>query len=483
MFSATTSIGVDIGDDAIHLVELRAAGSSFVVVKATAIALPEEDRSPEAFSAALASVLPRKRARVAVAIPAAACTFKTATLPPAKPAELAQVIQFEAEAQFPLGLDELAWGYAITPNAGQVHAAMAGARRALVNDRLTMLQHLGMTPDAILVAPLAAAAALPPIEGFTVVVVAGREWSDLCLFDSGRLLGCRSFLAGSSATAGWSERLAREIRPWMAGTPLSQVIVLGGNDTRSLNALSRLLGVAVSCGDPWTDIDDPSGCLQKLDDAPSSFATAVGLALAALTRQPGINLLPQHVTDRRKQQRKTVMTISALALAALLLAPLALLNRQTIHDQQEQLAEYSFQTQHAYPTKTAPLQGGLQVTQQAITALQQPASTPVELLYLLSDKLPDGIMLTDFTFDRGRVAVLKGRAESNTVLAESLQAINRVGLLDRAMLDYSNQLKDAGQYNFDFQITCTLPTTTDPTSASKRKGTNTKSQTGITQAQ
>jgi Tfp pilus assembly protein PilN len=270
----------------------------------------------------------------------------------------------------------------------------------------------------------------------------------------------------------------------MASRKLTHVSVLGRNDTQTLSILSRLLDVSVTAGDPWANIDDPHGYQQqKLEGSPSNFAVAIGLAQAALTREPGINLLPQHVTDSRKQQRKTTITISALVLATLLLAPLTLLNRQALHAQQEQLAEYTFQAQRVLPAKDMPRQEGLRVAQQAITALQQPASTPVELLYQLSEKLPDGIMLTNFTFDRGRVAVLKGQAVSNTVLASSLQTINEMAIIDRAMLDYSNQLMDATKYHYDFQITCTLPTTTDPTSMSKRKGTNAKSQTGTTLAQ
>ncbi|HEY3379701.1 MAG TPA: pilus assembly protein PilM [Armatimonadota bacterium] len=480
MLVKNKALGVDIGDDAIRLVALRARGTGYEVVDVQEIPLPEEC-SPDAMAQALSQLTDEARTRVAIALPASGCAFKTSLLPPAKPADLAQVLKFEAESQFPIPLDDLTWSYTLSKeSSGRMSALLVGARRSLVEERLRLAQCLGIEPTALLVAPLAAAEAIVQPAGTYLLVVAGTEWCDLCLFEHEQLQGCRSILAGSPTEEGWAERLAREIRPWAQSSPPTRVVALGAVSPKAAAALEQLLGLPVTLGDPWVDVLNAPDFRADAAGASTAFATAIGLAKAALGRKPEINLLPQQVTDARRQGRKSAQLLTGLALVIALLAPCVYMTGQTLHTQREQLAAQTTPSRPLAP-QTTSVQGDLTTAQQAIDALAKPESNPLEVLRLLSEQLPPGITLTNLAYDRGKMVVMKGRATSNTVLASAMSALTQMGVVTHVMLNYSNQVKETDGQGYDFQISATLPPTTDPTSAAKRKTATKQTETTVVQ--
>lgn len=473
-----TALGIDISDDALRIVELRASGNNYTVLQIVQAALPD-DRSPDAIAEVLAPFAGNTR-QVAVAVPASGCIFKTALLPPAKPADLERVVRFEAETQFPLALEELTWGYKLTPTAdGRMHAAIVGAHRNLVDERLALLQQLGMTPAAILVAPLAAAQTMAHPDGEHILVMAGDTWTDICLYNAESLQGCRSILAGSPTSEGWAERLVREIRPWTAHTAISQVIVSGSVPRSSVDALGRSLGIMTTHTDPFSSIDNAGKCLSDVDAESADFVTALGLAITALQRKPEINLLPAQVTAARAQRRKLGMLTAGLTLAAILLALLSLTNHDKLGELRGQLLVMQSKTKQS--GKPPVLTGNLVAARQVVDAGERAENNPLELLRILSEKMPEGVILSNLTFDRGRTLVLKGRVPSNDALTATLESVTGMTVFARAMLDYSHQVKDGQGY--DFQITCPLPPSNDPTSAQARGKTKSQSKTETTDIQ
>lgn len=448
------ALGLDIGDDAWRVVALRARGAEYELAYAAELPLPEDGAAALAAAAREAG----NGKRVSVGLPASGCAFKTASLPPGRPSALAQVVQFEAENQFPLPLQELVWGYALTPEpSGRQHAVIAGARRALVDDRLSLLQEAGAAPGVILPAPLAAARTVETMDEPYLLVLAGAEWTDLCRYDGRRLQACRSVLAGDPTADGWAERLAREIRPWLlADEGLRRIMLLGIADAKAAEALAHGTGLAVTPADPWRNIRDPHGYRHELDNPPAAYATAIGLAMAALDRAPGINLLPSQLTETRRQTRKLALALAAWMLVAAALAPVAWMGHEKLQGQQRVLRDVRAQVRKVQRHIETPDPGLLAAQDVAIT-LGRPESQPLEILRLLSDKLPAGITLASFSYDRGKTVVLKGRAESNPTLADAVQAINRLPVVERATLDYSTLVKGEGGKGYDFQISCTLP--------------------------
>jgi len=471
MFGHRQAVGLDIGDDAWRIVALRANGGGYELAYATQLPLPDD---PAGVLAAIMREAGSGR-RVAVGLPASGCAFKTASLPPGKPAALAQVVRFEAENQFPLPLQELVWGYTLTPEpTGRRHAVIAGARRALVDDRLALLRETGATPAVLLPAPLAAAGTVEVSNEAYLLVLAGAEWSDLCLYHGERLQACRSVLAGDPSAEGWAERLAREIRPWQLGNAgLRRIVLLG---TATAEALARETGLTVTPGDPWLGIRDPQGYLHELEDPPTAYATAIGLAMAALARRPGINLLPAQLVETRRHERKLAWMLAAWLLALAVLVPAAWTGHAKLENQQAALRNLRLRVREEQRHIVVPAPG-MQAAQGMAVSLRRPENRPLEILRSLSASLPAGITLSNLAYDRGKTVVLKGRAVSNPALATAVGAINRLAIFDHAILDYSTLAKgDAGK-GYDFQITCVLPA--DQTLGAGTTQRNTQSGKGL----
>lgn len=482
MLASRHALGIDIGDDACRLVGLRRAGHGYVLTALACLPLDGITALEDSADAVRALVRDAGGGRVASALAASGCAFKTASLPPAKAAELAQVMRFEAENQFPLPLHEIEWGYtlALEPS-GRRHAVIAGARRSLVEERLAQLRACDVTPAALLPAPMAAARAVRPLDGPHLVILAGAAWSDLCLYQGDRLLGCRSVKAGPPSVRGWGDRIAREVRPWIAGhDEISTALLLGVVDQTTATTLAQATDLHVLVGDPWHGIQDPSGCRDGLDDPLPAYATAIGLAQSALAGVTTLNLLPRPLLDARRGQRKLLWATAVLVCALAALIPPTIhgigqadRSRRTLRDVTAELSAVRRQT-------VAPPASGLLQAEKVLTTLRQPASQPLEMLGMISVHLPEKIKVTDLTFVRGKSVVLKGRAASNEVLAKSMSVINRMPCFEHATLDYSNRATDVLDPGYDFQITCGLSAGADPTletgkrAGSARKGVSSR---------
>jgi len=310
MFARNSTLGVDMGDDAVRIVEVRSDGAVTLAAYLPLDGAPAGEVLTGFFRETKMSV-----GRIAVGLPASECAVKTASLPPAAPAELAQVVRFEAETQFPLPLPEMAWHYTLAPGPeGRPHAVIAGARREAVEERLALLRAVGRATAVLLPAPLAAAGALTHPSGPHLLVVAGARWSDLCLYDGDRLLNCRSVLAGPPTSEGWAARIAREARPWLAGPESPAQVLLTGIDADG-ESLMEALGIPVRQANPWQDVRDPHGFQQELREGQGAFAAAIGLALAARGKA-GLNMLPAQVSRARTERMRLGWTLAALLLIA-----------------------------------------------------------------------------------------------------------------------------------------------------------------------
>ncbi len=465
MLASRHALGIDIGDDACRVVGLRPAGGGYELTFVAC--LPWEGENDDAALAELLRGAGLGRGTVVSGLPASGCAFKTASLPPGKPAELAQVVRFEAENQFPLPIHELEWGYRLTPEpTGRVHAVIAGARKALVEERLAQLRAGGGSAAALLPVPLAAARAVSRPQEMHIVVLAGADWTDLCLFDDDRLLGCRSVMAGSPDAEGWSDRIAREVRPWLAGhDDIRQIVLLGLVDDEAATALAQSSGLDVPLGNPWQGIRDAGGYLRTLDQPHAAYAAAIGLAQSALDGITTLNLLPRPLLATRRAERKLAWTAVALALALAALIPPTLSGIGRLQHRQASLAEARAALAEATHARVAPLAPGVAQAVQVLQTLRLPESQPLEILSLVSTHLPDGVILTDLAYSRNKAVVLKGRAPSNEVLAQAMSVITRMPVFDSATLDYAVLARDETHPGYDFQITCALLAGSDPTLA------------------
>ena len=477
MIARTEVLGIDIGDDALRVAGLRKVLSGYIVTRIACYPWDDE-RTPAEAGTLLAGLRHETGpARAAIALPASGCSLKTASLPPGKPVDLARIARFEAENQFPLPLRDLVWGYTLTPEAssGRQHAVIAGARRLLVDERLALLKQAGMTPAVLLPTPLAAAGAVSHPNGRYLLVVAGTQWSDLCLYDDQRLLGCRSVLAGNPLAAGWTERIAREIQPWIGGGENPERIVLAGAVTgKTAGMLADLSELPVDLGDPWQDIRNAREVQADMPDSPLAYAAAIGLARAALGGR-GMNLLPAELLEERVKQRKFAWSLAGLAVLAALLVPVVMSGQQTLQQRQAGLQQMRAQVQQVRKTAGPAPDTGMATAQQLLTALSQSEGEPLDVLWALSTALPKEMTLSDLTYNRGKAVIIKGRADTNARLAAALASINGLAVFERVILDYSTASREEGTQGYDFQMTCILPAISDPTLGT---GRNTTAQPG-----
>jgi Tfp pilus assembly protein PilN len=466
MFGHRQAFGLDIGDNAWRIVALRASGGGYELAYAARLPLPD-DPTGALFTAMREAGVGR---RVSVGLPASGCAFKTASLPPGNPAALAQVARFEAENQFPLPLQELVWDYTLaTESSGRRHALIAGARRALVDERLALLRAAGGVPGVLLPAPLAAVRTVEQPEEPYLLVLAGGEWTDLCRYDGERLQGCRSILAGDPRAEGWAERLAREIRPWqLTHEGIRRIVLLGTVPIDAATLLASDTGLNVMPGNPWHGISDPRGYLNTLEGPPAAYATAIGLAMAALDRRTDLNLLPAPLVESRRQERRLAWALLAWTLALAVLAPAARTGHVKLQERQAALREVQAEVREMQKNIEAP-EPGMLAAQEVATSLRKPESQPLEILRLLSTELPAGVTLATLSGDRGKTVVLKGRANSNPELATAVNALNSLAVFDRATLDYSTLVKGDDAEGYDFQISCVLPADRNQTAGSSAR--------------
>ncbi len=473
MIGAHTALGIDLGDDAIRLVVARSAGATIEIIHAARSVLAE-GHTPSEVAEQLTGLLAQARvgrARVACGLPGSDCAVKIAVLPPAKPAELAQVVRFEAETQIPLPLGELVWGYtlAAAPD-GRRHAVIVGVRQSTVDARLAVLQESGLTPDLVQPASLAVASTIPAQPVRQLLVIAGAKWTDLCLYHDERLLASRSVLAGRPEDAGWAARIARETRPWLAGDDRPETLVLCGNiPLHAAEELAESTALPHTDDLGWHAVSGQEKLLVQ-GDVPSAYAAALGLAAAALERRPALNLLPAQVTAARTQRRSPARTVAVLGLLALLLIPAVQMSGQALRKQQTALQDITRQVQETRRTRPQAVNPGMVTAGQVLDALDSPQSQPLELLREMSVALPAEVILSDCFYDRTKaVAVLKGRADSHATVARALSALADIALVERAMLDQATTMQRDGKAACVFQITCTLTASGDPTLSAGRQ--------------
>ena len=481
-----TSLGVDITDEVARVVLLRAKGSRPELLAAASFHWSgETDR--EEIASQLQSLVEETgvaRPRLVVGLPASGCSIKTAELPPAKAAELAKVVKFEAETQFPLPLEQLVWDFTTQPlPSGRQHAVMVGARRSLVEKHLSLLSETVASSVVFLPDFWGAAAAVShPAESHLLIMAKG-QWSDLCLFTGEHLWACRSVSSGSSEAEGWAKRLAWELRPWLTGAERAlSVHLVGEMPPEAVEELSQAIGVPVVVADLWERIRDPGGLLQGLGESPRCYAAALALAQAGLRRDSDLNLLPASIKEAESQRRRSVKAVSILAVLAVLLVPATWGTTRTLHERQAQYQTLVSQVQEVRQSQPSPPSSGVLDAFRALEALETQQSHPIEILALLSRSLPGDLALTDFTYDRDKsVLNIRGYTASQASVAGAVSALAHLRAVERATLDHATAMKSEVMEGYEFQISCLLAKTNDPTlgTARTRARGNTRSGTEI----
>jgi type IV pilus assembly protein PilM len=204
MASSSVCWGIEIGAAAIKAIKLEATGEDRVKVLEYAVIQHPKVLSTPGVDAndvlrvslgALTSQYDLHKASIAVSVPGHSAFARFAKLPPVEPKKVPDIVKFEAMQQIPFSLDDVEWDYQtfVSPDSPDVEVGIFAITREKVTERLNMLADVGITPNYVILSPIAAYNAVAYDLEFdaktpgTIIVDVGTTSTDLVIATPGRM--------------------------------------------------------------------------------------------------------------------------------------------------------------------------------------------------------------------------------------------------------------------------------------------------------
>lgn len=171
-------VGIDLGSHHVKGVVVSAGVRGVQLVDAWSEPVgpvPEDDPEVDPLGAVLAAALSALKQRrllacpVGITLPPSLCSYRVLSFPFADERRIAQAVQFEAEGQFPVPVEELMHGHVVVPGRGTGgRALVAAARREKVEPIEAILRRAGVdlkvvTSGAVAMAQIATRPAATPV--------------------------------------------------------------------------------------------------------------------------------------------------------------------------------------------------------------------------------------------------------------------------------------------------------------------------------
>lgn len=196
--------GIEVGAHAIKAVKLELAGEGKCRVADWAfiphpkvLSTPGVDPNDviRVSLGALTNQVDLGKAAIAISVPGHSSFARFAKLPPVDPKKVADIVKFEAAQQIPFPLEEVEWDYQtfVTPDSPEVEVGIFAVTKERINERLQMLEDVGITPNFIALSPIAVYNALAYDLDFasgtpgTIIVDIGTTSTDLVVATPGRV--------------------------------------------------------------------------------------------------------------------------------------------------------------------------------------------------------------------------------------------------------------------------------------------------------
>jgi type IV pilus assembly protein PilM len=203
MAASNVCWGIEMGFGAIKALKLQQDGDEIkvldyaVINHAKVLSTPDLDQD-DAMRVALGTLASQKDlsgARVSISLPGHQSFARFAKLPPVDPKKVPDIVKFEAVQQIPFSLDEVEWDYQtfVSPDSPDIEVGIFAVTRDRINQRLSMLADVGITPDWATISPVAAYNALAVDLGFTektpgtIVLDIGTVATDIIIAEAGRV--------------------------------------------------------------------------------------------------------------------------------------------------------------------------------------------------------------------------------------------------------------------------------------------------------
>lgn len=195
--------GIEMGFGAIKALKLQQDGDELkvldyaVINHAKVLSTPELDQD-DAMRVALGTLASTKDlsgAKISISLPGHQSFARFAKLPPVDPKKVGDIVKFEAVQQIPFPLEEVEWDYQtfVSPDSPDIEVGIFAVTRERINNRLSMLADVGLTPDWATISPVAAYNAMAVDLGFTedspgtIILDIGTVATDIIIAEAGRV--------------------------------------------------------------------------------------------------------------------------------------------------------------------------------------------------------------------------------------------------------------------------------------------------------
>jgi len=204
MASVNECWGIELGASAIKALKLGLKPDGNVEVLDFAIiphkkvlSTPDLD-ADDAMRVAIGQLVSQydlESAPIAISVPGHQAFARFAKLPPVEPKKVAGLVQYEAVQQIPFPLEEVEWDFQtfMSPDSPEVEVGIFAITKQRIERELSLFRDVGLSPDAINIAPVSAYNAMAYDLQFTektpgtVIMDVGTTSTDLIIADAGRV--------------------------------------------------------------------------------------------------------------------------------------------------------------------------------------------------------------------------------------------------------------------------------------------------------
>jgi type IV pilus assembly protein PilM len=458
---------------------------------------------------------PARMSTVVCSVQRSSATVRLLSLPPAGAEDIDKIVRLEAGAHLPFPLDnaELAH-YKMSSPDGQTRVMIAACPKVTVAARRQLLAEAGASPTEVSVSTVASYNCLLRVypalrEGTHLAVDLGADSTEIAVISEGELassltlaqggraltlslardLGCDTAAAERRkveegvgldpatglppdpnayfSTTTWFQKLHGGLQRAIdsqaggaPGRPVEAIVLLGGGALMPglRESLEAALGLRVGIADPMALLGwSPEGGPTR----PSvDLVTAAGLALQGV----GLAALPLDLTPTEVLQRQQARLRRSLGWVGIVAFVIVLLGLSAWQALALYRANQSYQSAVATFTAARAQFAGIRLSDTEMEGLRwirtrssDPANDPLDILALLSERLPLEMSLRDLNFRRGESVALKGTARSNAKIAEAVKALRESNRFPEVTLTHSTATQVGDQTLYMFEIECGLP--------------------------
>ena len=469
--------GLDIGESYLKIVQLKKGLRGIELVNLGGFRLFEQTGRDEFVKAIkkenVLSKFKLSGSRIITSIPRHLSTVRYLKLPTQDPKEIRKMLPFEAQKHLSFPLDEVEFDFYIVghPSKDTSEILFVALQKEVIQKHLSLLNEIGLEPDLVDLSPFSLYRANREEETLALLDI-DEEASEVCIVSRqgirltmnipltlGRLRGTlarklkierkeaeeimssldleESRPEVRETVESWIDHLVREIRFSLEaylresdGDRIGGVILSGW--ISGLNGISDLLSerlnLDVRPSDPFLRIRNDRFDPKTLSRT-SALSIATGLALRGFEGKKGVDLRPSRLKSKQKERSRKIVIFSGLLLAGLLLGLGLFALSQYSEAKRVRLLEINQRFEQISPRFDRAKQ--IKMREDAISEFWGEKKEAIDILREVSLALPGGVLLRNFSFEKGKPLVLAGETVSYEKVARTIASLEQSPYFER----------------------------------------------------